>query len=296
MRYLLDIIVEHKDTLPPPTLKIANQFYNKIKGGAYLVNSKNIVKLEPFATPEFCDFLLFCINRYDEMERRYYGHHDPISLQAAWAVLAFSKEEKVLDYFKKLILGESQNKRFYLSRLLPFFRHEKIDHPYKQMLMEIYENLFPQLASYQLIKALGIEPPDPFDWSVMIELINFGKWYTTNGLSEEEMEKQYHMVIYFGSPSTLNSTFKIDIQNSLSLRRKRISFEEFSDSGVFTINVDETAFEAPDLCKLDFFLKEVQSYFNTSFETQNPAYVSVTKGMNRKKIVEWVKSGFRIEK
>lgn len=142
------------------------------------------------------------------------------------------------------------------------------------------------------MELLGITPLDKFNWSVMITLINFGEWYTTNGLTEEQMEQQYTMTIFFGSPGTLNSTFQIEIQNSLSLRRKKIRFEEFSDSGVFTINVSEKEFKAPDLCKLDLFLKEAENHFGTTFQTDKPAYLSVSKGINRKRIEEWVKKRF----
>ncbi len=176
--------------------------------------------------------------------------------------------------------------------MLSYFRHECVKHPYTDMLISLYENLSKELVSYKLMELLGITPLDKFNWSVMITLINFGEWYTTNGLTEEQMEQQYTMTIFFGSPGTLNSTFQIEIQNSLSLRRKKIRFEEFSDSGVFTINVSEKEFKAPDLCKLDLFLKEAENHFGTTFQTDKPAYLSVSKGINRKRIEEWVKKRF----
>ncbi|MDO4773014.1 MAG: hypothetical protein Q4A72_05600 [Bacillota bacterium] len=290
MRDLLQIIEEKKETLSKPSLKLVNKFYNKIKGGSYFVDDKNIVKLRELATPEVCTFLLECIQNYDETTRDYRGHHDVISLRSVWALLAFSREKDVLDYFHNLISGESSNKRFYLHYLLSYFRHELVKHPYADMLIDFYENLSKELTSYKLMEVLDITPPDKFGWSVMINLINFGEWYTTNGLTKEEMEKQYTLSIFFGSPGTLHSTFYIEIQNSLSEKRQKIRFEEFSDSGVFTINVNEKAFQMPDLCKLDLFLKEAESYFGTIFQTDKPAYLSVSKGISRKRIEKWVKN------
>lgn len=292
MRDLLQIIELKKGTLPKSSLKLVNKFYNKIKIDGYLVDDKNIVKLQELATPEVCTFLLECVQKYDETERFYYGNHDVISLRSVWAVLAFSREKNVLDYFHRLILGESLNKRFYLHYLLFYFRHELVKHPYTDMLISFYENLSKKLASYKLIELLGITPPDKFGWFVMIKLINFGEWYTTNGLTKEEMEKQYTMSILIGSPGGLNSTFQIEIQNSLSERRKKIRFEEFSDDGVFTIDVNEKAFQTPNLCRLDLFLKEAETYFDTTFQMDEPAYVSVSKGINKKIIKEWVKNRF----
>lgn len=292
MRDLLQIIEVKKGTLPKSSLKLVNKFYNKIKIDGYFVDYKNIVKLQELATPEVCTFLLECIQKYDETERFYHGNHDVISLRSVWAVLAFSREKNVLDYFHRLILGESLNKRFYLHYLLSYFRHELVKHPYTDMLISLYEKLSKELASYKLIGLLGITPPDKFGWFVMIKLINFGEWYTTNGLTKEQMEKQYTMTIFFGSPGGLNSTFQIKIQNSLSERRKKIRFEEFSDDGVFTINVNEKAFQTPDLCRLNLFLKEVETYFDTNFQTDKPAYISVSKGINRKRIEEWVRNRF----
>lgn len=292
MRDLLQIIELKKGTLPKSSLKLVNKFYNKIKIDGYFVDDKNIVKLQELANPEVCTFLLECVQKYDETERFYYGNHDVISLRSVWAVLAFSREKNVLDYFHRLILGESLNKRFYLHYLLFYFRHELVKHPYTDMLISFYENLSKKLASYKLIGLLGITPPDKFGWFVMIKLINFGEWYTTNGLTKEEMEKQYTMSILIGSPGGLNSTFQITIQNSLSERRKKIRFEEFSDDGVFTIDVNEKAFQTPNLCRLDLFLKEAETYFDTTFQTDEPAYVSVSKGINKKIIKEWVKNRF----
>lgn len=292
MRDLLQIIEVKKETLSKPLLKLVNKFYNKIKGGGYFVDNKNIVKLQELAIPEVCTFLLECIQKYDETTREYREHHDVISLRSVWALLAFSREQNVLSYFHDLILGESSNKRFYLHYLLSYFRHELVKHPYTDILIDFYENLSKELTSYKLMEALDITVPDKFDWSVMITLINFGEWYTTNGLTKEEMEKQYTLSIFFGSPGTLHSTFKIEIQNSLSERRRKIRFDEFSDSGVFTINVNEKAFQIPDLCRLDLFLKEAETYFGTTFQTDKPAYISVSKGINKKRIEKWVKNRF----
>lgn len=294
MRYLLQIIEEKKEALSKPNLKLVNKFYNKIKEDGYFVDDKNIVKLQELASPEVCAFLLECIEEYDETPREYREHHDVISLRSVWALLAFSREKNVLDYFHKLILGESLNKRFYLHYLLCYFRHVLVKHPYTDMLIEFYENLSKELTSYKLMEILDITPSDRFDWSVMIKLVNFGEWYTTNGLTKEQMEKQYTMTIFFGSPGTLQNTFQIEIQNSLSEKRQKIRFEEFSDSGVFSIAVNEKEFQSPDLCRLDSFLKEAEIYFDTTFQTDKPAYISVSKGINKKTIAKWVKNRFVI--
>lgn len=294
MRYLLQIIEEKKETLTKPNLKLVNKFYNKIKGDGYFVDGKNIMKLQEIATPEVCTFLLECIQKYDEITREYQAHHDVISLRSVWAVLAFSREKNVLDYFHRLILGESLNKRFYLHYLLSYFRYDYVKHPYTDMLIDFYENLSKKLTSYKLMEALDIAPPDKFEWYVMIKLINFGEWFTTNGLTKEQMEKQYTMTIFFGSPGTLHSTFQIEIQNSLSEKRQKIRFDEFSDSGVFTINVNDKEFQIPNVYKLDLFLKEAENYFDTTFQTDKPAYISVSKGINKKTIEKWVKNRFVI--
>ncbi len=292
MRYLLQIIEEKKESLSKPILKLVNKFYNKIKGDGYFVDGKNIMKLQEIATPEVCTFLLECIQKYDETTREYREQHDVISLRSVWAVLAFSREKNVLDYFHRLILGESLNKSFYLHYLLSYFRHEHVKHPYTDMLIDFYENLSKKLTSYKLMEALDIALPDKFEWYVMIKLINFGEWFTTNGLTEKQMEKQYTMTIFFGSPGTLHSTFQIEIQNSMSAKRQKIRFDEFSDSGVFTINVNEKALQVPDLCRLDLFLREAENYFDTTFQTDKPAYLSVSKGINKKRIEKWVKNRF----
>lgn len=217
--------------------------------------------------------------------------HDPLTLKAFWAVLAFSREEQVLDYFKDLILCESINKKTYLYYLFTIFCFDAIQHPYSELLLKFYEQKIPTLQSYQLAEKLNLNLIDKFNWTVMIILSNGKDCITTNQMSDEEKEKHYTLTIYFGSPFTLDSSYHITFQNSLLKKRKKLKIEEFLDSA--TTNVDESRFKNRNLLNLNSLLEDIEDYFKVNFDLDNPEYIYTTKGISRKTIMQWIKKRFK---
>ncbi|TNH02470.1 molybdopterin-synthase small subunit [Testudinibacter sp. TR-2022] len=293
MAYLTEIIIEKKASLPKQTEKLVNQLCNKLKNGAYTPDNKNIVKLKDIATDEVNDFLLECLAEYNKTERHYREHHDIHGLYAVWAILSFSRKENVLAYFANII--DKKNEDFFLNHLFTLLNLPNVQHPYAERIKQYYDGIFHTLPSYQLMEKLGIDLPNKYDWSVSLHLMNFGKWFTTDGLTDDEKEKQFKLKIYFGSPGIKNDTFKISIENSLSQKIQKISF---TDSEVFTIRVDEKEIGKPNLLELGKFLTQVENYFATTFNTDDlkgdTAYFSTSKGISRKKIEQWIKNRFNI--
>ncbi|TNG95248.1 molybdopterin-synthase small subunit [Pasteurellaceae bacterium USgator11] len=291
MAYLTEIIIEKKASLPKQTEKLVNQLCNKLKNGAYTPDNKNIVKLKDIATDEVNDFLLECLAEYNKTERHYREQHDIHGLCAVWAVLSFSRKENVLAYFANII--DKKDEDFFLNHLFTLLNLPNVQHPYAERIKQYYDGIFRTLPSYQLMEKLGIDLPNKYDWSVSLHLMNFGKWFTTDGLTDDEKEKQFKLKIYFGSPGIKNDTFKISIENSLSQKIQKISF---TDSEVFTIRVDEKEIGKPNLLELGKFLAQVENYFATTFNTDDlkgdTAYFSTSKGINRKKIEQWIKNRF----
>lgn len=289
MSYLKNIILSKKDELPKPIEKLANQFYNKIKNN-YYPDSKNVIKLKPFSTIELNNFLLECLVEYDKTERLYTEHHDIAGLRSVWAVLAFSGEQNVLDYFEDLIQKYITGKAFYLNFLFELFGYPDVEHPLYEKIKTHYDRISADLPAYTLLKKLEIEPPSKYDWSISVKLTTDGEWFTPNQLTDNQKERRFSFDLQLGPPRTLGNTYEINIENDLSQKRKRI---RFSDSEVFEIDVDKTAIKHPDLLNLNEFLLEVENYFNIRFNFDKIANLSVSKGIKRKQIEEWIQQKFK---
>lgn len=63
------------------------------------------------------------------------------------------------------------------------------------------------------------------------------------------------------------------------------------------IEEKKEALSKPNLKLVNKFynkIKEAEIYFDTTFQTDKPAYISVSKGINKKTIAKWVKNRFVI--
>ena len=291
MSYLRNIILEKKEELPKEILKTINQLYNKIKSESYYPDSKNILKIKPFSTNEINAFILECLDEYNKTDRLYTEHHDIVGLRSVWSVLSFSKEENVLKYFENLIDTYISGKPFYLHFLFELFSYPDVQHPLYDKIKNHYDRISDDLASYQLLKKLGIEPPNKYDWSISFKLTTDGEYFTPSNLTDEQKENRFSFDIWLGQPRTLGNTFEIDIQNDLSQKRRRIVF---SENRVIDIKVDKTQLKKPNLLNLNEFIKNIEDYFGIKFNFEKIANLSVSKGIKRKQVEEWIKNGFKI--
>lgn len=291
MTDLRNIILEKKDLLPKQTGKLVNLLYNKIKPDSYFPDNKNVIKLKEFSTIEINKFLLECLTEYDKTERLFCEHHDIVGLRGVWAVLAFSKEENVLRYFNELTDQYIHGKPFYLHFLFALFGYPEIQHPLFNKIQKYYDEISDDLPAYQLLKNLNIVPTDKYNWCVSLTITTDGEWITPSQLTDEEKERRFSFEMRLGNPQTMGNTYEINIKNDLSSRRKRIIL---SDSSIETISVDKTVFGTPNILNLNNFVCEVENYFGIQFNVEKIAYLSVSKGINKKQIEKWVKNKFLI--
>ena len=110
-------------------------------------------------------------------------------------------------------------------------------------------------------------------------------------LTDEEKEQRFSFEMRLSNPRTMGDTYEIIIENELSSRKKQIIF---SDSNIRAISVDKTVFSTPNILDLNNFVSEVENYFGIQFNFEKIAYLSVSKGINRKQIEKWVKNKFVI--
>ena len=118
-----------------------------------------------------------------------------------------------------------------------------------------------------------------------------GAYYKISQLTDEEKEQRFSFEMRLSNPRTMGDTYEIIIENELSSRKKQIIF---SDSNIRAISVDKTVFSTPNILDLNNFVSEVENYFGIQFNFEKIAYLSVSKGINRKQIEKWVKNKFVI--
>ena len=291
MTDLRDIILKKKDHLPKQIGKWVNRLYNKIKIDGYYPDNRNVIKLKEFSTVEINNFLLECLAEYDKTERLFCEHHDIVGLRGVWTVLAFSKEENVLRYFDELIDKYIHGKPFYLHFLFELFGYSEIQHPLFDKIRKYYDEISDDLPAYILLKNLNIVPSDKYNWCVTVEITTDGEWIIPSQLTDEEKEQRFSFEMRLSNPRTMGDTYEIIIENELSSRKKQIIF---SDSNIRAISVDKTVFSTTNILDLNNFVSEVENYFGIQFNFEKIAYLSVSKGINRKQIEKWVKNKFVI--
>lgn len=142
-----------------------------------------------------------------------------------------------------------------------------------------------------MLKNLNIVPADKYNWYISLVITTDGEWLTPSQLTDEEKEQRFSFEMRLSNPQAMGDTYEISIENKLSSQRKRVIF---SDSNILTINVDKTVFSAPNILNLKTFVSEVENYFGTQFNFEKIAYLSVSKGISKKQIEQWVKNKFMV--
>lgn len=290
MRTLQKILLDHKQHLTLPSEKLVQQLLRKLDNDSYLPDRKNAQKLHLLSTNEVDKFLLNCLAKYQLCNELYdLSNHDIGSLRAVWVVLSFSKNPEVIQYFDDFILDNIRHQPAYLANLFEIFNFLEQPHPSVEQIQQYYDQRLPELPAYQLLKQLDIHPVDPLDWSISFILTTDGEWLTPKELTDEEKNRRYRLEIRLNSPEALNDTYSIELSNDFSLKRKRIILKQ---SGTLTIDIDQMKFPAVDLLNLNLFLTHVEQFLNIQFNFEKIAYLSVTKGIQRKKVEAWIKNRF----
>ena len=267
---------------------MVRQFCNKLND-SYYPDEKNVEKLRQFSTPAFDEFLLTCLAEYNQTERTALEHHDIVGLRAVWAVLAFSRAPEVLSYFNQLIDNYITKKPIFLNYLFEIFGFSTINHPLFQKICSYYDSIIDNLPSYKLLKLLGLEPANRYKWSVCFNLTTDGENFAPRDLTVEELTRRFRMSVRFGSPLVMGDTYSIDIENGQVPERRRIML---SESNCFTIGVDKEDVEKPNLLCFNDFVERMESLFGIRFQCENIASLSVSKGISKRVVENWIHHRF----
>lgn len=97
------------------------------------------------------------------------------------------------------------------------------------------------------------------------------------------------MSVRFGSPLVMGDTYSIDIENGQVPERRRIML---SESNCFTIGVDKEDVEKPNLLCFNDFVERMESIFGIRFQCENIASLSVSKGISKRVVENWIHRRF----
>ena len=284
------ILNEYKFKLAKPSEKLLNQLLRKLSSDSYYPDAKNIQKLQEISSPDIDEYLIDCLECYQQTAEMFHtDSHDIVALRAVWAVLGFSEQHSVKQWLDRFISQNIADQPVYLSILYDMLKLANAQHPAVLRIQQYYAEIMPQLVGYQILQKLQITPPDLLDWSISLVLTTDGKWSTPAELSEDERQKRFTFELALSSPQVMNDTYEVNLENASSSQKRRMKVK---DSHIFSIDFDQQTFPKLDLLNLKKFIEDIGAQYGISFNFEQIAYLSVSKGIPRKKIEQWIQNRF----
>ncbi len=293
MFFIRDILEKNKNQLSKDGQKLIGQLYQRVAFGNPIEDNKTIAKVKKFSTDEIDDFLLQCLEEYDQTQRTEVADFDIHGLHILWSVLAFSKNEKVLAYFNQLIKQYTTGKPWFLGILHQIFTLDEIKHPLTNEIEVYYKKNHHNIPVYQLFNKLKIQPITPYNnWYITFVLTTDGEWIPAHNISKEEQKKRFVLTITLYPPKILNNTFEIEITNVTPTQHRQWKFTEYDTSVMF---FDKNELPKPNILNLSQWIDGVEKHFGINFIFDKIAYMYIPNksGINKKIITQWIKNRFK---
>ena len=293
---LQEIILKHTANLEPALQKQAKKLNQKIINTCFYHNTKNLEKIGSVISPELGEFLLSCALEYDKTHADKFDtfDNDVETLRGIWSAMSFYDEPAITEYLAMQALRSMAHRSFahrYIFEILRLQERASHTHPLLAKLYDYYGGLQEKLPLYELLHRIGVSPADPYEFNISLKTVNFGYWFSNQGLSDEEKARKFHLEIRLFAPFINDHTFEIELRND-AVPRARINF---NDKGMsFLQELPSDVLPCPDILNLKPFIDQVKSRFNLKFdlEDKDKTYFSVSKGLNRAKILSWLKEIF----
>ena len=293
---LKEIILERTANLEPALQKQAKKLNQKIINTNFYHDAKNLEKIGAVISPELNKFLLSCALEYDKTHADKFDtfDNDVETLRGIWSAMSFSKSLDILDYLNMQATRSVSHRSFahrYIFEILRLQEKAGRTHPLLVKLYDYYNGLQAKLPIYELLRRIGVSPADPYDFDISLNAVNFGYWFSNQGLSNDELAGKFHLEIRLFAPFINDHTFEIEFRND-ALPRARINFND--DSMSFLQELPNDVLPYPDILNLKPFIDQVKSRFDLKFdlEDKDKTYFSVSKGLNRAKVLSWLKEIF----
>lgn len=293
---LQEIILERTAILEPALQKQAKKLNQKIINTNFYHDAKNLEKIGGVISPELNEFLLSCALEYDKTHADKFDtfDNDIETLRGIWSAMSFSKSPDILDYLSMQATRSVSHHSFahrYIFEILCLQEKAGRTHPLLAKLYDYYGGLQTKLHIYELLRSIGVSPADPYDFNISLNAVNFGYWFTNQGLSNDELAGKFHLEIRLFAPFINDYTFEIELRND-AVPRARINFND--DGMSFLQELPSDVLPCPDILNIKPFITQVKSYFHINFDIDNKdkTNISASKGLNRAKILSWLKEIF----
>ncbi|OUT15498.1 hypothetical protein B9N63_04225 [Campylobacter concisus] len=293
---LKEIILKRTANLEPALQKQAKKLNQKIINTNFYHDAKNLEKIGGVISPELNEFLLSCALEYDKTHADKFDtfDNDVETLRGIWSAMSFTKSLDILDYLNMQATRSISHRSFahrYIFEILRLQEKAGRTHPLLAKLYDYYGGLQAKLPIYELLRRIGVTPADPYDFNISLNAVNFGYWFSNQGLSNDELASKFHLEIRFFAPFINDHTFEIELRND-AVPRARINF---NDDGVsFLQELPKEILPYPDILNLKPFIDQIKSHFDLKFDLddKDKTYFSVSKGLNRAKVLSWLKEIF----
>ncbi|QPH99549.1 hypothetical protein G5B97_05390 [Campylobacter concisus] len=293
---LKEIILERTANLEPALQKQAKKLNQKIINTNFYHDAKNLEKIGAVISPELNEFLLSCALEYDKTHADKFDtfDNDVETLRGVWSAMSFSKSPEILDYLNIQAARSVSHRSFahrYIFEILRLQEKAGRTHPLLAKLYDYYNGLQAKLPIYELLRRIGVSPADPYDFDISLNAVNFGYWFSNQGLSDDELAGKFHLEIRFFAPFINDHTFEIELRND-AVPRARINFND--DGMSFLQELPSNALLRPDILNLKPFIAQMKSYFHINFDVDNKdmTNISASKGLNKGKVTSWLKEIF----
>ena len=295
---LQEIILKRTANLEPALQKQAKKLNQKIINTNFYHDAKNLEKIGGVIGPELNEFLLSCALEYDKTHADKFDtfDNDVETLRGIWSAMSFSKSPEILDYLSTQATRSVSHRSFahrYIFEILRLQEKAGRTHPLLAKLYDYYDGLQAKLPIYELLHRIGVSPADPYDFNISLNAVNFGYWFSNQGLSDEELASKFHLEIRLFAPFVYDHTFEIELRND-AVPRARINFND--DGMSFLQDLPNDILPRPDILNLKPFIDQVKSRFNVKFDLddKDKSYFSLSKGLNRAKTLSWLREIFRL--
>ena len=246
--------------------------------------------------PELNEFLLSCALEYDKTHADKFDtfDNDVETLRGIWSAMSFSKSPEILDYLSTQVTRSVSHRSFahrYIFEILRLQEKAGRSHPLLAKLYDYYDGLQVKLPIYELLRRIGVSPADPYDFDISLNAVNFGYWFSNQGLSDEELASKFHLEIRLFTPFVYDHTFEIELRND-AVPRARVNL---NDEGMsFLQELPHDILPCPDILNLKPFVDQVKSRFDLKFDLddKDKTYFSLSKGLNRAKTLSWLREIF----
>ena len=293
---LKEIILKRTANLEPALQKQAKKLNQKIINTNFYHDTKNLEKIGAVISPELNEFLLSCALEYDKTHAEKFDtfDNDVETLRGIWSAMSFSKSLDILDYLNMQATRSVSHRSFahrYIFEILRLQEKAGRTHPLLAKLYDYYGGLQTKLPIYELLRSIGVSPADPYDFNISLNAVNFGYWFSNQGLSNDELAGKFHLEIRLFSPFINDHTFEIELRND-AVPRARINF---NDGGMsFLQELPSDVLPCPDILNLKPFITQVKSYFHINFDIDNKdmTNISASKGLNKGKVTSWLREIF----